>query len=106
MGPLPENPFGITGTLEDFSQDQYEQYQPEVIKAAHDNYFSFGEAGLSAQAVVRGATVRAAIKAGFLKGVELAEVGKMKPPAVRWLSEEIEKHVRFVTNPPPEETKK
>lgn len=100
-----ENKFGLTVILEDFSQDQYEQYQPAVLKASKENFFDFGVqngGGLTANAVVRGATIRAAIRAGFLKGITLDEVGKLKPAAATWLAGEIEKHVRDVTNPPPD----
>lgn len=103
MPALPENKFGLSGELKDFSQAQYEIYQPLVLKASQENYYSFGEAGgISAQAVVRGATIRAAIKAGFLTGVTLEDVGKLTPPAARWLADQIEKHVRDVTNPAPD----
>lgn len=103
MPLLPDNKFGLSGELRDFSQAQYEVYQPLVLKASQENYYSFGEAGgISAQAVVRGATIRAAIKAEILIGIPLEAVGNMKPPAARWLADQIEKHVREVTNPAPD----
>lgn len=97
-----ENSFGLTVQLQDFSQAQYEKYQPMVLKATRDNFYDFGSqnVGLSAQAVVRGTVVRAAILSGFLTGVTVEEVGKLTPPAVTWLAGEIEKHVKAVTNPP------
>lgn len=97
--------FGVTVELHDFSQAQYEEYQPKVLKAARDNFFDFGSkggGGISAQAVVRGETIRAAIQAKFLTGISLDDVGKMAPAAARWLAGEIEKHVVKVTNPPPD----
>lgn len=105
MASLPDNPHGLSGELKDFSQEQYETYQPAVLKATRDNFFEIAGSGLSAEAVVRGATVRAAIRAGFLTGITIEEVGKLSPPAVRWLAEKIIEHVRKVTNPPPDETK-
>ena len=103
MPQIPDNKFGLTGELKDFSQAQYEEFQPLVLKATKESYYSFGDAGgMSAQAVVRGATIRAAIKAKILTGISLEEVGAMKPAAARWLADQIEKHVREVTNPPPD----
>jgi hypothetical protein len=102
---LPENKFGLTGELNDFSQAQYEQYQPLVIRAMHDNSFDFGlrnGGNIQASAVVRGVAIRAAITTGFLKGITVEDVGKLKPAAATWLANEIEKHVRSVTNPPPD----
>lgn len=99
------NKFGLVVELKDFSQAQYERYQPLVLKAAKDNFFSFGienGGGITANAVVRGATIRAAIEAGFLTGLTPAEVGNLKPAAATWLAGKIEEHVKEVTNPPPD----
>ena len=100
---LPENKFGISGQLHDFSQAQYEVYQPVALKASRDAYFGFeGGAGLTANAIVRGATCRAAIDAKILTGITAEQVANMKPPAVAWLAEQIRKHVVAVTTPPPD----
>lgn len=99
------NRFGLVIELHDFSQAQYEEYQPLVIKAARDNYYDFGAengGGLTANAVVRGTTIRAAIQTKFLTGLTLEEVGKMSPAAATWLAGKIEAHVKEVTNPPPD----
>lgn len=103
--PKPISKYGLSLELHDFSQAQYEEYQPIVLRAARDNFFDFGNkggGGIAAQAVVRGATIRAAIQTKFLIGLALEDVGNMKPAAARWLADEIEKHVRDVTNPPPD----
>jgi hypothetical protein len=103
MPQLPDNKFGIIGELVDFSQSQYEIYQPAWLTAARDNYFDFGGgAGFSADAVVKGAVCRAAIMAGFLKGITEKQIGELKPAAVAWLAEVIRKHVDSVLNPPPD----
>jgi hypothetical protein len=100
MPQIPENKFGITGELKDFSQAQYEVFQPLVHQGSKAAYMPIdGTPGLTAVAVVRGATCRAAITAGILTGITEEQIGAMKPPAVRWLSNEIEKHVRSVTTP-------
>ena len=80
---------GIHAELKDFSQAQYETY--------HDELFPFQ--GQPA-AKTNGAVVRAAIKAGFLVGVDGEKVKDMKPSAVIWLTQEIHKHVIIVTTPP------
>jgi hypothetical protein len=99
------NTFGLSVELHDFSQAQYEEYQPLVLKAARDNYFDFGVengGGLTANAVVRGATIRAAVRTKILTGITLEDVGKMTPAAATWLAGKIEEHVREITNPPPD----
>ena len=97
--------YGLSAKLEDFSQEQYELYQPRVLKAARDNYFDFGMengGGLTANAVVRGVTIRAAIQAGFLIGITVEEVNKLKSYVAIYLANEIEQHVKDVTTPPPD----
>ena len=54
----------------------------------------------TATAVANGAVVRAAIKSGFLKGINEAEVPSMKPSAVIWLTKKIHEHVLEVTKVP------
>ena len=104
---MPESisKYGLTVTLDDFSQEQYEQYEPALIRAIQDNTFDFGKSGggsVTAQAVVRGASIRAAIQAGFLKGITLDEVKKISPPAATWLAGKVAEHVKAVTTPPPD----
>jgi len=97
------NKYGLLVELKDFSQAQYELYEPALIKSIHENTFDFGKSGgghVTAQAVVRGASIRAAIRAGFLTGITLEDVGNLKPPAVTWLAGKIAEHVKEVTSPP------
>lgn len=104
MANLPDNKFGISGELKDFSQAQYEQYQPAVLRATRDSFFDFGSGNgaLSAEAVVRGVVCRSAVEAGILVGVNVEDIGKMRPPAVRWLAARIQEHVKAVTDPEPD----
>lgn len=99
------NKFGLTVDLKDFSQAQYEQYEPVLIRSIHENTFDFGKTNggsITAQAVVRGTSIRAAIRAGFLTGITVEEVGKLSPPAVTWLAGKIAEHVKEITTPPPD----
>lgn len=80
---------GITAELKDFSQAQYEKY--------HDELFPFQ--GMPA-AKTNGAIVKAAIKAGFLIGVDVEKVGSMSPAAIVWLDKKIHEHVTAITTPP------
>lgn len=104
MPGLIENKFGLTVELHDFSQAQYEVYEPAVIKAVRDNTYEIPAAHSSttAQALVRGASVRAAIKAGFLTGITAEGVDQLSPRAVTWLAEKVAQHVREVTSPLPD----
>lgn len=105
--PDPISKYGVTVQLHDFSQAQYEIYEPAVIKAVRDNTYEIPAAKTSstAQAVVRGASVRAAIKAGFLTGITAEDVDKLSPRAVTWLAEQVGLHVKEVTSPLPDDTK-
>lgn len=80
---------GITAELKDFSQAQYETY--------HDELFPFQ--GMPS-AKTNGAVVRAAIKAGFLIGIEYESVKSISPAAVIWLDKKIHEHVTAITTPP------
>lgn len=93
--------YGIDAHFHDFSQKQFEQYQKETIKASRDAYFAFSESnGVSAVAVVRGETVRAAIRFEILTGLTLDEVNSLKPYVVEWIADEVRKHVTLVTTAP------
>jgi acetate kinase len=93
--------YGLTINLHDFSQAQFEEYQPQVIKAAKLAYTEFdGGTGVSASSVTRGETVRAAVKAGFLTGVTVEEIGELKPYVVEWLADQVRDHVKKVTTAP------
>ena len=97
------NKFGLQVELKDFSQKQYAEFQPQVLRATRDYYFEFGsDGGLTANAAVRSVTIKAAISAGFLTGITPEQVDELKPYVATWLSEKIEAHVREVTNPPPD----
>ncbi len=97
--------YGVSIELFDFSQKMFELYQMAVIKASRDAYVSFSDsngAGVSAQAVVRGETVRKAIQFEIIKGIEIKDVDTLKPYVVTWLADEIQAHVKKVTTAPPD----
>lgn len=93
---------GISVNLHDFGQDIFESYQTITMAAAQKAFFQFSQngGGVTATAVVRGETVRAAIRLGIATGVQLAEVGTMKPYLVEWLADVIKKHVSDVVAAP------
>jgi len=82
----------LTIDLADFSQAQFEKYQEFLLKS-----------DAKTMAVKNGAVVKAAIDAGFLKGIELAEVPNKAPAAVAWATIRIHRHVVEVTTPPGDE---
>lgn len=99
------NPYGLALELKDFSQGQYEIYEPALIRAVRDNTFLLGDKGggsVTAQAVVRGASIRAAITAGFLTGLTPEQVDALSPRAATWLAGKIAEHVKEVTSPLPD----
>lgn len=98
----PVEKYGVSINLHDFGQDVFEKYQMETIKAARDAFFQFGGdgAGVTAQARVRGETVRTAIRLKILSGIQLADLTDMKPYVVDWIADEIKKHVTSVVMAP------
>ncbi len=101
MGAIEK--FGLSATLNDFSQKQFEGFQMGVIVASRDAFVSFNPStndGVSASAFVRGQTVRKAIEAGILTGVTVQQVDELKPHIVTWLADEIQKHVKTVMTAP------
>lgn len=94
--------YGVSITLHDFGQGAFEKYQMETIKAAREAFFQFSEdgTGVTAQARVRGETVRVALRNKIISGIQLADVADMKPYVVDWMAEEIKKHVNNVVTAP------
>jgi len=93
--------YGVALSLCDFSQLQFEKYQEETIKAAKAAYISFSpDTGVSATAMVRGETVRSAIRNKIVANFEVADVDGLKPYLVEWMADEIRKHVTQVTTAP------
>lgn len=91
---------GINAELKDFSQAQFEIYQPLAIRASADNFILFGtDKGVTADAVVRGAIVRAAITANFLTGITHEQLGALSPKAVSWLAKKVQAHIKEVVSP-------
>lgn len=82
----------LTIELSDFSQAQFEKYQEYLLKSDARTI-----------AVKNGAVVKAAIDAGFLKGVDPAEVPNMSPAAISWVTIRVHRHVVEVTTPPGDE---
>lgn len=79
----------VQAELTDFSQSQYETYQSKLVEYAGSN---------PNVAVASGAVVKAALDAGFLKGIK--DVGDMPPKAVAWVVRKIHEHVVEVTKIP------
>lgn len=102
--PAPQSveKYGVSINLHDFGQSTFEQYQMETIKAARDAFFQFGGdgTGVTAQARVRGTTVRVALRHKIISGIEIEKVGDMKPYVVDWIADEIKKHVTNVVTAP------
>lgn len=78
--------YNINGELKDFSQAQYETYHDELLPLRN-----------ASNARTNSGVVRAAIKAGFLVGVEAGAVADMHPAGVVWLAGKVADHVRQVT---------
>lgn len=86
------NKLGLTIQLEDFSQAQFETYQGELFR-------NDPRTNASKNSVV----VLGAIKAGFLKGVEIEKIPAMSPAAIAWLVIQVHRHVVTITTPPPDD---
>lgn len=91
MAHIKHKKLNVSGELSDFSQAQYETYHAELVALTK---------GIDTQANSNGAVVKAAIKAGFLSGVRPEEIPGMSPAAVKWLTQEIHKHVTAITTVP------
>ncbi len=93
---------GISVNLHDFGQGIFESYQTQTIGAAQKAFFQFSQNGQGVQAtsVIRGETVRTAIRLGIASGIPLADVDTMKPYLVEWLADVIKKHVSDVVAAP------
>ena len=94
--------YGISVNLHDFGQSTFESYQMETLKAARTAFFQFSEngQGVTAQARVRGETVRTSIRLKIVSGVSLSDVGEMKPYVVEWIADEVQKHIASVVKAP------
>jgi len=93
--------YDITVETLDFSQKKFESYQLAVLKASKEAYVAFSDdSGVSASAVVRGQTVREAIRFEIIRGIEMKDVDEMKPYVVTWLADVIQAHVKEVTTAP------
>jgi hypothetical protein len=94
--------YGYSITLHDFGQTKFETYQMETLKAARQAFFQFSDdgQGVTAQARVRGETVRVALRLKIISGIELSDLEDMKPYVVEWIAEEIKKHVTNVATAP------
>lgn len=86
---LKNTKLDLSITLSDFSQAQFEIYQGELFKNDPRT-----------NASKNSAVVIAAIKAGFLKGIEAEKIPDMSPAAVAWTVVKIHLHVVEVTTPP------
>lgn len=83
----------VSAELHDFNQAGYETYHTALMQ---------GVEGKVSSAVANGAVVKAAIEAGILTGVQVGEVGEMKPAAVIWLTKKIHLFVEETVTVPPE----
>lgn len=101
MNDVRLDKYGVTAQLCDFSQGAFENFQMTAIKASRDAYIAFSDTtGVTANAKVRGETVRAAIQNGILKGIEIKDVDSLRPFVVAWLADEIQKHIKQITSAP------
>lgn len=93
---------GVAVSLHDFGQSIFESYQTQVLAATQKAFFQFSQngQGVTASAVVRGETVRVAVRLGIISGIQIADVGDMKPHLVEWLADVIKKHVTNVVTAP------
>ncbi len=93
--------FGLAVNFHDFGQKMFEQYQNAFLQASKEAYYAFSPTGgVSAQASIRGETVRAAIQFGIISGIDVKEVDQMKPYVVEWLANQIQAHVKSVVTAP------
>lgn len=93
---------GVSVNLHDFGQSIFETYQTQTIAAAQKAFYQFSQngQGVQASAVVRGETVRTAIRLGIASGIPVTDVDTMKPYLVEWLADAIKKHVADVVSAP------
>lgn len=100
MGHIEYKKYNIHAELVDFSQAQFEKYQTAVITASRQNYYDYGSGrGITAEAVVTGATIRAAHEIGILSGLTKEQIENLTPKVAAWLVEKIRKHVKDVVTP-------
>jgi hypothetical protein len=94
--------YGVSINLHDFGQTVFEDYQLTTIKAAQAAFFQFGAdgSGVTAQAHVRGVTVRTALHLKIISGIQFDDVKDMKPYIVAWIADEVKKHVTSVATAP------
>lgn len=86
---ISNSKLNLSSQLEDFSQAQFETYQGELFKKDPKT-----------KANANSAVISGAIKAGFLKGIEIENVPTMSPAAIAWLVIQVHRHVVEVTTPP------
>ena len=95
--------YGVAIHLHDFGQKTFEKYQMAVIRASKEAFVQFSQTtndGVTATAFVRGETVREALKAGIISGIEPKDIDEMKPYVVSWIADEIQNHVKLITTAP------
>lgn len=97
-----EEKYGVKVEFRDFGQSAFETYQLTAVKASQHAFFSFGQdgTGVTAQAHVRGESVRAALRLKIVTGVTLEQVASMKPYIVEWIADELKKHIAQVVSAP------
>lgn len=86
---IKHSKLNVQAELTDFSQSQFEIYHSKLIEYAGNS---------PSVAVASGAVVKAALDAGFLKGIK--DVGGMQPKAVLWITKKIHEHVVEITSIP------
>ena len=85
----------------DFSQAQFEKYQKATLIATRAAYVAFESGGGgTADAELRGESVREALRLGILSGFEVEKIGELKPYVVNWMAEELKAHVISITTEP------
>lgn len=97
--------FQLVVELDDFSQNQLETYQTELVKFSREKAETvvtlvMTQKDNEANAVLNGATARAAIKAGILKGIEADLIGAQNPAAVTLLARAVRQHIKEITEVP------
>jgi acetate kinase len=95
--------YGVHLNLHDFGQDAFAEYQMQRLTAERKAFIQFSEDGngVTAQAPVRSAIVRTAISLEIISGIQIEDIGDMKPYVVQWIADEIKKHVTNVVSAPP-----
>ena len=104
MKSLIHKKYKLDLQLQDFSQKAFEQYQMRVLQATSRAYVSYEgtNLGVTATAIVRGETIRAAIQHGILTGMNADEVDNLAPAAVVFIADKIAKHVKEITTHEPD----